>query len=68
MKKQTPKAVLDAQENKNLMQELDDMMRRLFGCSLSEATEKQVYRALCNLVREYLTEKNGAFNNAVSAQ
>ena len=68
MKKQTPKAVLDAQENKNLMQELDDMMRRLFGCSLSEATEKQVYRALCNLIREYLTEKNGAFNNAVSAQ
>lgn len=68
MKKQTPKAVLDAKENRDLMQELEDMMGRLFGCSLSDATEKQVYRALCYLIREYMTEKNGAFNNAVSGQ
>lgn len=68
MKKQTPKAVLDTKENKNLMQELEDMMHRLFGCTIQEATEKQVYRALCFLVREYLTTKNGAFNNAVSGQ
>ena len=31
MKKQTPKAVLDAKENKNVMQDLEDMMRRLSG-------------------------------------
>lgn len=68
MKKQTPKAVLDAQTHESLMEKLEEMMRRLFGCSLKDATEKQVYRALCYLVREFLTEKNGAFNNQVAAK
>ena len=37
--------------------ELNESVRRLFGCELEVATEKQVYRALCTLVREKLTEQ-----------
>ncbi|MBO2527440.1 MAG: alpha-glucan phosphorylase [Clostridiales bacterium] len=50
----------------DVMKELEDSMRRLCGCGLSEATEKQIYRALCFLIREKLTEKNGAFNDRVA--
>ncbi|MBQ3356861.1 MAG: glycogen/starch/alpha-glucan phosphorylase [Clostridia bacterium] len=48
------------------MTELEDCMRRIFGCGLNEATEKQVYRALCLMIREKLTELNGAFNDEVA--
>ena len=69
MKKQTPKAsVVDMREEPRVdrMKDLEDSMRRLFGCGLTDATEKQVYRALCYMLREILTEKNGAFNDRVS--
>ena len=42
--------------------ELNDVVRRLFGCELEAATEKQVYRALCTLVREKLTEQMDALD------
>ncbi|MBQ6431342.1 MAG: glycogen/starch/alpha-glucan phosphorylase [Oscillospiraceae bacterium] len=48
------------------MKELEDCMRRIFGCGLNEATEKQVYRALCLMIREKLTELNGTFNDEVA--
>ena len=38
----------------------------MFGCSLTEATEKQVYRALCTFVRESLEEQNRAFQKRLS--
>ena len=68
MKKQTPKEAMQVHEDirVDVMKELEDSMRRLCGCGLSEATEKQIYRALCFLIREKLTEKNGAFNDRVA--
>ena len=48
--------------------ELNDVVRRLFGCELEVATEKQVYRALCTLVREKLTEQNRLFNRDNAAK
>ena len=48
--------------------ELNDVVRRLFGCELEVATEKQVYRALCTLVREKLTEQNRLFNRENAAK
>ena len=69
MKKQTPKeSVIDVrgEARADVMKELEDSMRRLFGCGLADATEKQIYRALCYMLREILTEKNGDFNDRVS--
>ena len=40
---------------------MQDALRRLFGCELEDATEKQAYRALCTVVRELLAEKNRVF-------
>ena len=42
---------------------MEDALRRIFGCSLQDATEKQIYRALCTVVRELLAEKNRLFQN-----
>lgn len=70
MNKQTPKEAKKlrevANQKEDVMKELEDCMRRIFGCGLNEATEKQVYRALCLMIREKLTELNGAFNDSVS--
>ena len=49
-----------------LQNKLHDTCRRMFGCSLTEATEKQVYRALCTFVRESLEEQNRAFQKRLS--
>ena len=40
---------------------MQDALRRLFGCTLEDATEKEAYRALCTVVRELLVEKNRIF-------
>ena len=45
----------------DMMKELRDTLRRLYGCDIQEAAEKQVYRALCMLVRNILSEKNRLF-------
>ena len=70
MNKQKPKETTKLREvvdqKQNVMTELEDCMRRIFGCGLNEATEKQVYRALCLMIREKLTELNGAFNDEVA--
>ena len=42
---------------------MEDALRRIFGCSLQDATEKHIYRALCTVVRELLAEKNRLFQN-----
>ena len=47
---------------------LNDALMRMFGTDLSGATEKQVYRALCTVVREFLTDKNHAFDRRNSEQ
>ncbi len=69
MNKQTPKEAKKPSETakkEDIMKELEDCMRRIFGCGLNEATEKQVYRAMCLMIREKLTELNGAFNDEVA--
>lgn len=43
-------------------QALNDALMRICGCDLNTATEKQVYRALCVIVRELLTDKNRDFD------
>ena len=47
---------------------LNDTLRRIFGCELADATQKQVYRALCISIRELLTEKNRRQNRTVKSQ
>ena len=64
MEKQTNKKK-EKRSSENMMQ-LNEMLRRVCGCGLKDATEKQVYRALCSLLRENLTEKNGSFNSSVA--
>lgn len=46
---------------KGIMDALADSLYRSFGCTLEEATERQIYRALCGVLRDLLTEKNSAF-------
>ncbi len=62
MKKQTPKAEI-ALDRPNMMQELEAALHRLFGCDIADATQKQIYRALCTVLRQMLTEKNHRFRN-----
>ena len=45
---------------------LHETCHRLFGCALTEATEKQAYRVVCTFVREALEEKNRAFQKRLS--
>lgn len=65
MKKQTPKKVIDSTltaNGSNPTTMLNDALGRLYGCDLKMATEKQVYRALCSIVRELLADKNRIFS------
>ena len=62
MKNSNPKDLVEVQAYSDLMQELNATLRRLFGVELKDAAEKQIYRALCILVRNRLTEKNNRFN------
>ncbi len=66
MRKQTPKEAEFAarpEQQIDILEALNGELRRIFGCDITDAAEKQVYRALCSLVRELLTEKNRLFNN-----
>ena len=70
MKKQETKEILETKREELTVDPtaaLNDAMMRMYGTDLSNATEKQVYRALCIVVREFLTDKNYAFDrrNAV---
>ena len=47
----------------NPKEAMQDALRRLFGCGLEDATEKQAYRALCTVVRDLLAEKNRVFQD-----
>ena len=42
---------------------LDEIAVRMFGCALSEATEKQAYKVVCTYVRETLAKKRKAFHD-----
>ena len=47
---------------------LEAMCNRTFGCSLSEATEKQAYKTVCSYIREELADRNRAFQRQVREQ
>ena len=71
MKKQETKEVLETKREELTVEPtaaLNDALMRMFGTDLSGATEKQVYRALCTVVREFLTDKNHAFDRRNSEQ
>ena len=76
MKKQTPKqtttkktaAPLREEQRVDMMKVLNETLLRSSGCTLAEATEKQIYRALCTAVRELLNDKNRLFNNRCAAE
>ena len=42
---------------------IDGELIRSFGCTMADATEKQIYRALCAAVRNMLAEKNKEFKD-----
>lgn len=46
---------------------LENECGKSFGCSLSEASEKQVYRALCTLIRDLLAKKRKGFRDTFIA-
>ena len=52
-------------KKETLNQLLSDASSRLFGCKLEEATEKQVYKAVCTVTRELLAENRRAFQKKV---
>ncbi len=65
MKKQETKAVLENKREERTVEPtaaLNDALMRMYGTELSGATEKQVYRALCTVVREFLADKNRIFD------
>ena len=69
MKKQTPKVNAEVIENtSDMMNKLELTLHRLFGCDIADATQKQIYRALCTVLCEILTEKNHEFNNKCAAE
>ena len=71
MKKQETKEILETKREELTVDPtaaLNDAMMRMYGTDLSNATEKQVYRALCTVVREFLTDKNYAFDRCNAEQ
>lgn len=44
-----------------ISKKLEEKCKLLFGCSLSDATAQQAYRAVCLLIREILKEKQLSF-------
>ena len=48
-------------EQKKALELLDNECLELFGCYASEATQQQIYRALCVVVRNLLTKKRKTF-------
>ena len=62
MKKSNPKEIVTKDLRPDMMETLNETLLRLYGVEIKDAAEKQIYRALCVLVRTMLTEKNHSFN------
>ena len=57
---------MDKREKKaEIIDGLQEVCNRTFGCSLNEATEKQAYKTVCTYVREELAEKRRAFQKEI---
>ena len=55
-------------EKLEVMDGLQEVCGRMFGCSMEEAAEKQAYKAVCVYVRELLAEKRRAFQKEIREQ
>ena len=57
---------MDTRKSKiEIMDGLQEVCNRMFGCSLEEAAEKQAYKAVCVYVREELAEKRRAYQKEI---
>jgi len=52
-----------ASKSGNTVKMLSDACVRLFGCDIKEATQQQMYKSLCSVVRNLLTEKRKKFHD-----
>ncbi len=57
----------DTLKSGNTVKMLSDACTRLFGCDIKEATQQQMYKSLCNVVRNLLTEKRKKFHDKYRA-
>ncbi len=48
-----------------IVESLQEICGRTFGCTLEEATEKQAYKTVCFYIREMLAEKRRAFQKQI---
>ena len=51
-----------------ILENLQQVCGRLFGCTLEEATEKQAYKTVCTYVRESLAQKRRDFQKEIREQ
>ena len=56
------------QKKEQLEQSIQKKLEQLFGCSMEEATEKQMYKAVCTTVRDMLSEQRHTFSKDVLAR
>ncbi len=52
------------QSKDELLTKLNESCVRLFSCNLSEATEKQAYKAVCTFLRELLAKKRKEYTDS----
>ena len=50
-------------DKQTVLKLIDDSLVKQYGCTMAEATEKQIYRAICTSVRDMLAQKNKAFKD-----
>ncbi len=55
-------------KNTEILERLDRASVRMFGCNISDATEKQAYKAVCTVLRDILAIKRKAFKDDYSAK
>ena len=57
---------MDTRKSKiEIMDGLQEICNRMFGCTMEEAAEKQAYKAVCTYVREELAEKRRAYQKEI---
>ena len=59
---------MSKKQTQKIKDTLEQFCSRMFGCSLTEATEKQAYKAVCAYVREELAEQRRGFQKEIRAQ
>ena len=55
-------------KKEKIVESLQQVCGRLFGCALEEATEKQAYKTVCTYLREALAQKRREFQKEIREQ